>query len=299
MVREYDSVWSLYERFLFEGDNLRNYIKDEKRKSKVKEELINRLVKLDEETALSRLRAANSLLSEIIRALNLMGASTLVVDARITYKGLLGSSQGLGSSVFEVGLTWDPVLDLPVIPGSSFKGAVRGFCIECLRGKGMRPAEAENLCSALLGRAGERGYVSPVVFLDALPISTKDSGRSKGFIEKDVLNPHYNAFMRSDLRMELDVTPVPVIHLGVGEGVQFRFIAYIPCRASEILAKEKKTLEELCRVLNLEVSGSPLMKAMITTAYLVGGALRLGIGARTLKGYGRFEIVSSEVRIRA
>jgi len=299
LIREYDSVWSLYERFLLEGDNLRNYVKE--KKPEVKEKLISELVKLDEETALSRLRTANSLLNEILKALNLMRASTLVVDARITYRGLFGASQGLGSSVFEVGLTWDPVLDLPVIPGSSFKGAVRGFCIECLRREGRGTAEAENLCSALLGRAGERGCASLVIFLDALPISTRGSGKFRGIIEKDVLNPHYNALMRNDLRMELDVTPIPVIHLSVGEGVQFRFIAYIPYRASSILnsEREREELKELCSALNLKVSGNPLTDAMLATAYLVGGALRLGIGARTLKGYGRFEIVSSEVRIHA
>lgn len=291
----HESLWVLYERYLLKGSNLRDYVV-EGRKADVKGRLINELVNLDRMTAKERVGRARAVTDEIIKALDLMKANVLVVEAELTYKGLFGSSQGLGSVALEVGLTWDTVLDLPVIPGSSFKGAVRSFCIESLVGSGLGLEDAEKQCSALLGCAGENGRVAIASFLDAFPIKV---GRRGGLIEEDVLNPHYNALMNEELRTELDVTPVPVLHLCVSEGTVFRFIAYVPHRVRELTRTGVRAVDELADELKIPRVGDASVRALLTVAHLVGGALKLGLGARTLKGYGRFKILSHKVRIHA
>ncbi len=293
----YDNLWCLCERFVLEKEILYKLF-SERGRAEVKDTLLKKLLELDLKNCSSKLKLARSLLEEIVKALKLTGSCVLVVNAKLRYKGLFGSSQGLGESVFEVGLSWDPLLDLPFIPGSSFKGAVRSFCFNLLVSRKVEAGRADELCSVLFGNSGESGgFAGTVSFLDALPISP---GARGGVLSPEVLNPHYNALSNPNLRMELDVNPKPILHLCVDEGVKFRFIAYVPRRAENLLgSKLLRRLEELISNLKIEVAEdlSASYKAILATAFLVGGALKLGVGARTLKGYGRFEV--EEVIIHA
>ncbi len=296
---ECESLWCLYERFALDGTNLRKLVE---KKHDLKRDLVDKLVTLDRGSIKTRLEKAESLLKEILRALKLTGSCVLEVDARLCYRGLFGSSQGLGESILEVGLSWDPLLDLPVVPGSSFKGAVRSFCFNLLASKDLGESEADKLCSVLFGSIGGEkresiGFAGVVSFLDAVPIGC---GRGGGVLRADVLNPHYNALSNRSLRIELDVSPVPVLHLCVDEGVKFRFIAYVPRRAEKLLEKSLLgDIESLAERLGLKLAAGATasQKAILVTAFLVGGALRLGVGARTLKGYGRFDV--EKVRVYA
>lgn len=295
---KYENLWCLYERFLLEKNTLYEFIKKEK--PDIKEELVREIIDLDLKNAGNRLARSRSLVEETVKALRLTGSCVLTVDAVLRYRGLFGSSQGLGESILEVGLSWDPLLDLPVIPGSSIKGAVRSFCFNLLVSKGLKESDADKLCSILFGqaesKAGGMGFAGIVSFLDAVPVEH----REKGVVRADVLNPHYNALGNSSLKKELDVTPVPVLHLCVNENVKFRFIAYVPRRAEKLLEKSLlDDIESLAERLGLKLAAGATasQKAILVIAFLVGGALRLGVGARTLKGYGRFEV--EEVRVYA
>ncbi len=302
----YRNLLTLYERFLLDPDKdsgrgrlrLDVYVSGKEGKSRVKEELMHELLELDKRTIKGRLDRSRRLVGERVRAARLVGAQVLVVDARLTYRGLFGSSEGIGEGLFEVGLTWDPVLDLPVIPGSSVKGAVRAFCEDLLASRSSNRDKAGKLCEALFGKPGEGGYVGLVVFADALPV---EAGLRGGVIDADIINPHYNALTDNSLRMELDVMPVPVLHLCVGEGTVFKFLAYTPGRILTLGEDIVDGVEELAKVLGVRLPRALNVsaKAILLTSFLLGGALRTGIGARTLKGYGRFEVISCEVLTHA
>ncbi len=279
---KYQNLLTLYERFILEG------VRDGEITPRVKEELMNLLLTLDRETIKERLHRAKHLVEERVRAAELIGAQVLVVDARLTYRGLFGSSGGMGESIFEVGMSWDPVLDLPIIPGSSIKGATRAFCEDLLVSKGAGRGSASEVCATLFGKSGEGGYVGVVAFADALPVK---AGLCGGVIDADIINPHYNALTNESLKTELDVMPVPVLHLCVCEGTVFRFLAYVPKRVDTWDEGLAKDIEELRTRLGIKLPESLSLpaKAILLMSALLGGALRVGIGARTLKGYGRFE----------
>lgn len=286
----YGNLWILYERFLL--DHISSFAKHAdptEWKTKVKEGLVECLTKLDRGTAGSRLKKANSLLGELLNALKLTGSKTVTVDAKLVQRGLFGSSEYFGSAVLEVGMSWDPVLDLPVIPGSSVKGAVRSFCVEYVKKfKGLRREESESLCSALFGTSGGSGRAGVVSFLDALPV---EAGEGGGLIRPDIINPHYNLSTNRSLRTELDVTPVPVLHLAVSEGTVFRFIIHVPRRAAALSGtRAVSEISKLARHLGISPKDDTSLTASLTAAFLLAGALRSGLGARTLKGYGTFEL---------
>ena len=309
LQESFENILSFYERFVLEpelGGNIflgvlsaENDEEMKKLKNELKRNLITNILKIDRKTATSRINKAKALTNEILHVLSkILKADVLEVKASLCYKGLFGSSQGLGEGLLEVGLSWDPILDLPVIPGSSFKGAVRSFCYNLLVSKETDKKEAERLCSTIFGSAGEgdnSGFAGVVSFLDAIPV---EAGKRNRILAADVLNPHYNAISNSYLRTELEVSPVPILHLCVNEGVTFEFIAYVPRRAEKVLdTKLIENLELLAEKLDLKVSSTITRKAILVTAFLVGGALRLGVGARTLKGYGRFKL--EEVKVYA
>lgn len=109
----------------------------------------------------------------------------------------------------EIGISWHPILDVPYIPGSSIKGAVRAY------------AEIRNLdCAEIFGTEETSGEV---VFLDAFPTdATIENGKPK-VIDPDILSPHY----RADIMAEDRVSPTPLVYPVVAPNVEFTFLILV------------------------------------------------------------------------
>jgi len=184
------------------------------------------------------------------------------VDARVVEGSrlLVGASSGVLQGVFEVGLAWDHVLDLPYIPGSSLKGAMRASA----------EAHLKDSHEDVFGGEGRAGCLT--VF-DAYPVGLP-GGRAGALLEPDVVTPHYyeGGVVRGS---ELEAKPVPVVHVSIAPGVVFRFVAVHQC-SGEVLQRLSRALAGK----GINASGEAALAA------LMAAALFNGVGARTGKGYG-------------
>ena len=67
----------------------------------------------------------------LVEGLRSLGYCVVDIEASLSEhsKLLVGASGGMLHAMFEVGLSWDYILDLPFIPASSVKGAIRSWLI--------------------------------------------------------------------------------------------------------------------------------------------------------------------------
>ncbi|MEM3710331.1 MAG: type III-B CRISPR module RAMP protein Cmr6, partial [Nitrososphaerales archaeon] len=179
----------------------------------------------------------------------------LDLEAKLTYKAVMGVSSGFGQLAFEVGLFFDPILNVPYIPGSSIKGAVKAASTL----HKVIPGE-------LLGELFGNGSVGRLDFSDAYPI---ERGLKDYILIPDVLTPHYSKGGEDILR-EDQVTPTPIPFLSIAPATRFRFL--IADRAHKV---DHSFLETFLKA--------------------VAVAFSLGVGAKTALGYGVFELVKASI----
>ncbi len=234
---------------------------------KGRKEIAETLVRSYAGAALTRrLDLARRHLDTVVVAARRACYNVLVFKARLEpqSKLLTGASTGVLSGVFEVGLSWDHVYDLPFIPGSSLKGAVRTVAEELLSNK----PDGHRLVGALFGSVGSSGCIE---FFDAYPIEASK------LLEADVITPHY--YRGGEVvNHELEAQPVPVVHVSVAPGTVFSIVVAHRCTGT--------VLRSVSNALNVKVDPPDLILAI-----LIGLALRSGIGARTTKGYGVFRLI--------
>ncbi|ACB07193.1 RAMP superfamily CRISPR-associated protein [Candidatus Korarchaeum cryptofilum] len=111
------------------------------------------------------------------------------------------ASEIFGKQIFEVGLSWDPLLNLPYIPGSSLKGAFRSYL----------ESERPDLVPLL----GSKSESSSIIFLDSYPVSSKSN-----LLVPEVTTPIYGAKGVREVKAE----PKPVIYPVINKDVTFRMI---------------------------------------------------------------------------
>jgi len=175
-----------------------------------------------------------------------------ILYVQLVERGIFGASQDFAKYLFEVGLEMDPYMNVPVIPASSIKGAVRRAYETLQPGKGWPPPEKVFGTSKPNEEGGEIGAI---IFTDGYPVK---AGRDGYVLYPDVLTPHYP----DDLMGELDHDPQPISHLSIAPETCFGFvIAY---------RRDVVTDEILNRTIEL--------------------AIHTGIGAKTSTGYGRFRL---------
>ncbi len=173
-------------------------------------------------------------------------------------KAVIGVAQNFARTAFEVGLSFDPILNVPFIPGSEIKGAVRhGWRI-------IVPEDIDRKLELIVFGpevGGERSTGIGALFLDYYPIRVENQlGR---LLLPDVLTPHYP-------EDELDVV--------------FRgFIALTPLL--ELGIKEHGASYSLQKI----------AEDLVKTLIFIG---KLGLGARTSVEYGRFEVVGVRMHVR-
>jgi CRISPR-associated protein Cmr6 len=166
----------------------------------------------------------------------------------------------------EIAISWDPVLNLPYIPSSSLKGAVRAW----LEVNNVRRIDGVDI-DDIFGRAGEKEvHISLAIFTDAYPVSCVNK-----LIEPDVISPHYKG---EDIA-EVDVNPVPLVFPTIAPGTTMRFLL----------------------ALRYRVEGRQLLdpQKAISIAQHVVKALEGGVGAKTSVGYGRVKPVIAESKTKA
>jgi CRISPR/Cas system CMR subunit Cmr6 (Cas7 group RAMP superfamily) len=179
-----------------------------------------------------------------------------ILYVRLRERGVFGASQKFGKYLFEVGLEIDPYMNVPIIPASTIKGALRK-AYETLQPKRGWPLPEKIFGSSRSPEGG--GTIGAFIFTDGYPVK---AGRGGYVLYPDVITPHYPA----DLMGELDHEPKPISHLSIAPETCFGFV---------VAYKREEITDEILR----------------ETIKL---AIDMGIGARTSAGYGVFELAEGE-----
>lgn len=204
--------------------------------------------------------------------------SLVVARARLRYRGRPGSGQFL--LPLEWGLLVHPVFLVPFFPGSAVKGLLRSVYMLLLGENSFDHDAAERCVEALLGSSEEPlSGVGAVVAFDAYPVGP---GRGGVYVVGDVLTPHYGIGDGRGPVTELDAQPKPVQGVSVAEGTVFEFVVGV----DEEYARRRLTGECLL--------GSP-GAANLVARLLAVGLEYAGLGGKTTRGYGLFEIISAKL----
>lgn len=255
-------------------------------KGKIEREIQEQIVKKAILTNFLKARI-NSKLNEIKNAL-LLHYEVREVEIRALSKVLVGVSESFGKIIFEVGLHFDFIMNVPYIPGSTIKGAVSSAAFDLLyeetlkkeleKEKDMEKAQkkakeyAESECRRLFGGLWrEEQSIGLIGFSDAYPI---ESGENGFILYPDVMTPHYTEYIST----ELDVMPIPIVHLTIAPGTKFKFYVFY---------KRKKGKRELS-ISDFVDSPTPDKLGLVDKSLLY--AFIRGVGARTSLGYSKFEI---------
>ena len=266
--------------------------------------------------AVENIRAGTDLVrrnyDELVEGLLYEGFEVISVDATLESKMLIGIGSGSLYNVFEVGLSWDYIYDLPYIPASAIKGAMRSWairkCVEnnddlqdrrrCFEGVldlfgsclGVIPSRDENIWFKDQEVFGEipkskLAFIGNLFVADSYPISRGKGLTGYGLLEPDIMTPHY--YNGGEVvRDEFEVSPNPLPYLSIAPGTRFRFIVGVRSRSAN-----KDFIKDLSiRLFNKEISSLSILVAMILAA-----TLREGIGAKTAKGYGCFRVERAQI----
>ncbi|QGA53825.1 type III-B CRISPR module RAMP protein Cmr6 [Sulfolobus sp. E5-1-F] len=158
---------------------------------------------------------------KIYLALKSSGYSIIDVKIVTSARTLIGVSGNFLRNIFEIGLNFDWVYNVPYIPGSEIKGVIRSSI------------DDEELEREIFG--SEEEGISQVGFTDAYPIEPV----GEELLVPDVMTPHYVG-----ARDETEVKPRPIIFLTIREGVVFRFLIYY---------RQQELGREICRRLRIAV----------------------------------------------
>lgn len=207
------------------------------------------------------LKLANELTEEIKRALISLGYTVIDVTGKVSYKALSGLSEGLFHLIFEVGLNYDEILDIPYIPGSTIKGILRSNLYSLTEEDGKE----------IFGDKSNEGYV---IISDAYPV-----GERGKLLVGDIINPHYYKGGKP-VKTEYEVNPIPIVHLAVRENTRFRFVIGVDKRA--------KISDSIKQKLNVNNASELVLLLLLYS-------MKTGMGARSTKGYNFFELEKFEV----
>jgi len=297
---------------------------EENQYAKKKVRLLVEVCKWFKENSKNILQLTRQHLNELERALLCCGYSVKLCKIKSISKSVIGASESFGKIPFEVGIFFDPIYNVPFIPGSTIKGALRSALIELLykdlkeksiSGKNEKQIieEVTNIANIIFGSQKWSGLVGVT---DAYPTEVGENGL---LLEPDVITPHY-----SNARTEEDVVPIPVQFLTIARGVKFMFYIYFNKKVYEweymYLLKEKKIpkrqLVKIHLIKNLAKSDEDIIygthngdlrnliqklqeKLDINLIPYIDRAVLYafikGVGAKTSLGYSRFEIIEYKV----
>ncbi len=209
------------------------------------------LEKLTEYSKKVSLDKVNKHLDEVKAAYSSLGLFVIDLKAKLTYRTVVGASSSFGQPAFEIGLSFDPILNVPYIPGSTIKGTVKSATSVLKEGIN------DELMKDLFGDDS----VGRLDFADAYPV---EGGVNGYILIPDVLTPHYSKG-GEDILKEDQVTPTPIPFLSIAPKTKFRFLI-----ADRMQKDDQSFLKTL-------------LKAVVV-------AFSLGIGAKTSLGYGTLDL---------
>jgi len=153
------------------------------------------------EALTSLFRAVDSHVDRVVKALETLGYAA-IYDSRLSLMTRLAIHlRSPYTSPLELGISWDPYWNLPYIPATSLKGAIRS-------------SASRTNCLKDLGTLEE---ASSVVVLDAYPILCP---RDRYLVTVDIINPHYRE-VEGEVS-EVESSPTPLAMLTVASGTAFR-----------------------------------------------------------------------------
>lgn len=223
-----------------------------------KKELLNRIAQMRSSDPLdSAIRALSARSEKLAQVFKSEGHEVKSFRQKPDWRLIVGLG---GASVLETAMTLHPVYGFPIIPGSSLKGLARAYAetnnaspneIDAIFGPEKKPGEKKQ------SAAGK------VIFFDALPTGVPS-------FEMDIMNVHYGDYYTNkgaNGHPPADyLSPNPIPFLTVGKNTEFLFV----------LASREKG----------EKGESWLAKA---EKWLKGGLKEMGVGAKTMVGYGYFQ----------
>lgn len=225
-----------------------------KEEKEIRREIVEKAEKQIFNTALHK-----RLTDEIKAALISMGYRVIDVIGRVNYKAISGVSEGLFHLIFEVGINYDEILDVPYIPGSTIKGILKSKYRELTNDEGKEIF-------------GDQSSEGTVFVSDAYPVE------GNKLLVGDIINPHYYKGGKP-VDSEYEVNPVPIIHLAIRENVKFRFLIGVNKKAKVGDAGKKLNVNDPVELVSL----------------LLLYSMRTGLGARSTKGYNFFDVEKMEV----
>jgi len=216
------------------------------------------------------LRESKEFLNKVSSALLSNGYQVREVVMELEGRGVVGTSSDVGRLLFEWGLAFDPYLNLPYIPASTIKGAIRRAYLRVCRKEFKEACEIR--AEKLFGSTESPGKIG---FTDAYPVECL----GKYLLVPDVITPHY-----VNIKYEKDAMPKPAHYLSIGKGVRFKFFMfyYGGEDIDEELTKDPSSVRSLNDLRILD-------KALLLS-------LGLGIGGKTLTGYTHFKLVSYTIK---
>ena len=219
------------------------------------------------------------ILGNIQQALLSCGYGVRRVKIKALSPALIGGSEVFSTIPFEVGLHFDPFLNVPYIPGSTIKGAVRNAAFDLLLRDNASEEEAEKECKRLFGDNRNVGLIG---FSSAYPIEGGLNGR---LLYPDVMTPHYTG----ETDTELDVSPNPIIYPSIAQNTVFQFyLFYRKDVKSRRITIEASRNADLADIPTQEITKLGIVDLAILYSFYKG------VGAKTAVGYSRFEVLSYE-----
>jgi len=162
-------------------------------------------------------RAVDSHVDRVVKALEALGYAA-IYDSRLSLMTRLAIHlRSPYTSPLELGISWDPYWNLPYIPATSLKGAIRS-------------SASRTNCLKDLGTLEE---ASSVVVLDAYPILCP---RDRSLVTVDIINPHYRE-VEGEVS-EVESSPTPLAMLTVASGTAFRIAILATKRKRPACAEE-------------------------------------------------------------
>ncbi|RSN77463.1 type III-B CRISPR module RAMP protein Cmr6 [Candidatus Methanodesulfokora washburnensis] len=172
-------------------------------------------------------KKASSILDAQKSALQACGYIVFDFPGRTESRLIVGMANDIfGKQVFEVGLSWDPLLNLPYIPASSLKGAFRSY-IEM---------EKKDLASLL----GTKEEASSIVFLNAYPINSRYN-----LLVPEVTTPIYKE-QEGKIR-ETEAEPSPITYLAINKDVAFRIIVGVKLNGKAVYDQLRYLLQDMLK----------------------------------------------------
>jgi len=191
---------------------------------------------------------------DVVCKVELVALSRIAVHTRNPYMPL------------EIGVAWHPYLNLPYVPSTTIKGALKSYLETCEDSQRICGYEKKELANILFGTTDQRGHL---LFTDALPVGCREKeGKDDrpSLVEPDIVTPHYSEI--EGVIDEVQAKPKPLVFPTIARGTKLKLVVALrDVKNAQCLASELPNL--------------------------ISKAFELGLGAKTRLGYGVLKVLNA------